>query len=50
MELQRLVPIYGNPHPRTHVFNMPHLKLREVELVGTIRKIYARSKLDIWSK
>ena len=52
MELHRLEPYFedADGFPKIQVLNMPHVKLRQVELLGIVRKVLSRSKLDLLSK
>ncbi|XP_033227036.1 uncharacterized protein LOC117179397 isoform X2 [Belonocnema kinseyi] len=49
MELHRLEPYFEGSagFPKIQVLNMPNVKLRQVELLGIIRKITSRSRLDL---
>lgn len=39
MELFRLVPFREGRYVNFHPFNMPHIKVRKIELVGTVMKV-----------
>lgn len=39
MELYRLVPFKDGRYVNFHPFNMPHVKVRKIELVGTVMKV-----------
>lgn len=39
MELYRLVPYKEGRYIQFHPFNMPHIKIRKIEVVGVVTKV-----------